>query len=311
MATITKDVFICHASEDKQEVAKPLFQAFQDSNITSWYDEAEIAWGDSITEKINQGMRVSTYVLVVLSRAFLSKHWPQREMHAALSQEASSGEVRVLPLLVGDKRDRDAIIEQYPLLGDKNHMLWNGQVEPIVQAFQARLQRQPESSRRTDVSTGQNKPSQKIPMPRLRREFTQRDRDIFLHDSFAAIENYFQTALTNLRQQTDEIETDLRTIHAFKFICTIYFRGEIKNRCKIWLGGLHGSDSIAYHEGESLIDSDSSMNDWLTVKEDGQRLGFEASGMWHHEEYPEKKLMTVEDASEYLWRRLTDRLTER
>ncbi len=311
MAAITKDVFICHASEDKQEVAKPLFQAFQDSNITSWYDEAEIAWGDSITEKINHGMRVSTYVLVVLSRAFLSKHWPQREMNAALSQEASSGEVRVLPLLVGDKRDRDAIIEQYPLLGDKNHMLWNGQVEPIVQAFKARLQRQPESSRRTDVSTGQNKPSQKIPMPRLRREFTQRDRDIFLHDSFAAFENYFQTALTNLRQQTDEIETDLRTIHAFKFISTIYFRGEIKNRCKIWLGGLHGSDSIAYHEGESFIDSDSSMNDWLTVKDDGQRLGFEASGMWHHEEYPEKKLMTVEDASEYLWRRLTDRLTER
>lgn len=311
MATIAKDVFICHASEDKQEVAQPLFQAFQDSNISSWYDEAEIAWGDSITEKINHGMRVSTYVLVVLSRAFLSKHWPQREMNAALSQEASSGDVKVLPLLVGNKRDRDAIIEQYPLLSDKNHMLWTGQAEPIVQAFQTRLQRQPDSSRRTDISTGQNKPSRRIPMPRLRREFTQRDRDRFLHESFSAVENYFQTALANLRQETDEIETDLRKIHAFKFICTIYIRGEIQNRCKIWLGGLHGSDSIAYHEGESYIDSDSSMNDWLTVKDDGQRLGFEASGMWHHGEYSEKKLMTVEDASEYLWRRLTDRLAGR
>ena len=50
---------------------------------------------------------------------------------------------------------------------------------------------------------------------------------------------------------------------------------EIKNRCKIWLGGLYRSDSIAYHEGESHIDSDSSMNDWLSVTDDGQ--GFDVA----------------------------------
>ena len=53
------------------------------------------------------------------------------------------------------------------------------------------------------------------------------------------------------------------------------------------------------------------MNDWLTVKEDGHRLGFEASGMWRRDEYSEKKLLTVEEAAEYLWQRLTDRLTAR
>lgn len=310
MATIAKDIFICHASEDKEKVAHPLFQAFQDSNISSWYDEAEIRWGDSITNKINHGMRISTYVMVVLSRAFLDKNWPEREMNAALSQEAASGEVRVLPLLVGDEQDREAIIEHYPLLSDKYHMLWAGQVAPIVQAIQARLNRQPESSRQ-DASTRQSKPSREIPMPKLRREFTQRDRDKFLHESFTAMESYFQTALARLKQETDEVETDLMTIHKFKFICTIYIRGEIKNRCKIWVGGLHGSDSIAYHEGESHIDSDSSMNDWLTVKDDGHQLGFEASGMWRHGEYSERKLMTVEEAAEYLWQRLTDRLTGR
>lgn len=311
MATIAKDVFICHASEDKQEVAQPLFQAFQDSNISSWYDEAEIRWGDSIPEKINQGMRTSTYVMVVLSDAFLDKNWPEREMNAALSKEAASGEVKLLPLLVGNKQDRDAIIEHYPLLNDKFHMVWTGQVSPIVQAIQARLKKQSESSRQTDASARQSKPSRNIPMPKVRREFTQRDRDKFLQEAFTAVESYLQAALETLEQETDEVQTDFTTIHKFKFICKIYIRGEMKNRCKIWLGGIHGSNSIAYHEGESSIDSDSSMNDWLTGKEDGHRLGFEASGMWRRDEYSEKKLLTVEEAAEYLWQRLTDRLTAR
>jgi TIR domain len=63
VATIAKDVFICHVSEGKQEVAQPLYQAFQDSNISSWYDKAEIRWGDSSPKKINQDMRTSTYVM--------------------------------------------------------------------------------------------------------------------------------------------------------------------------------------------------------------------------------------------------------
>jgi hypothetical protein len=311
VATIAKDVFICQASEDKQEVAQPLFQAFRDSNISSWYDEVEIRWGDSIPKKINQGMRISTYVVVVLSRAFLDKNWPEREMNAALNKEAASGEVKLLPLLVGNKQDRDAIIEHYPLLNDKFHMVWTGQVPPIVQAIKARLKKQPESSRQTDASTRQSTPSRNIPMPKLKREFTQRDRDKFLQEAFTAVESYFQAALANLKQETDEVETDLTTIHKFKLICKIYIRGEIKNRCKIWLGGLHGSDSIAYHEGESYIDFDSSMNDWLTVNDDGHQLGFEASGMWRRGEYSEKKHLTVEDAAEYRWQRLTDRLTGR
>ena len=37
-----KDVFICHASEDKDRVTEPLVKAFQNAGITYWYDRAEI-----------------------------------------------------------------------------------------------------------------------------------------------------------------------------------------------------------------------------------------------------------------------------
>jgi hypothetical protein len=38
----SKDVFICHASEDKSDIIKPLIAAFKREGISYWYDEAEI-----------------------------------------------------------------------------------------------------------------------------------------------------------------------------------------------------------------------------------------------------------------------------
>ncbi|MFM7790885.1 MAG: TIR domain-containing protein, partial [Microcystis panniformis] len=52
-----KDVFICHASEDKLLIVEPLVSCLEKADITFWYDRAEIKWGDSITAKVNEGLR--------------------------------------------------------------------------------------------------------------------------------------------------------------------------------------------------------------------------------------------------------------
>lgn len=136
-----KDVFICHAGEDKASVARPLAVAFYSHNISYWFDEAEILWADSITKKVNEGLRISRYVIVVLSANFLNKPWPEREFYSALNLEASSGEVRVLPLVVGDKKTQQAIMEKYPLINDKNYLTWSGNTQIIVDALKKRLGR--------------------------------------------------------------------------------------------------------------------------------------------------------------------------
>ena len=80
-----RDVFLCHAREDRAPVVRPLATALEQAGISCWYDEAEIRWGDSITQKVNDGLGISRYVIVVLSTAFLEKPWPRRELHAALN----------------------------------------------------------------------------------------------------------------------------------------------------------------------------------------------------------------------------------
>lgn len=61
------------------------------------------------------------------------------ELNAVLNIEASTGEVRVLPLLVGSYAQQKEILEAYPLLNDKKYLPWDGDLRKIVEAMFVRL----------------------------------------------------------------------------------------------------------------------------------------------------------------------------
>lgn len=62
----TYDVFISHASEDKDEVVRPLAQALINQGLKVWYDEFELKIGDSLRRKIDKGLANSNFGIVVL-----------------------------------------------------------------------------------------------------------------------------------------------------------------------------------------------------------------------------------------------------
>ncbi len=51
-STTKNDVFLCHASEQKADVVRPLRASFKEAGIKCWYDEAQITWGQSITNEM-------------------------------------------------------------------------------------------------------------------------------------------------------------------------------------------------------------------------------------------------------------------
>lgn len=108
------DVFLSHAAEDKEAVARPLRQALLDRGLTVWLDERELTVGDSIRREIDRGLNDSRFGVVVLSTSFFSEEWPQRELDA-LAAKSSSGKV-ILP--VWHEIDREAIERFSPLLAD-------------------------------------------------------------------------------------------------------------------------------------------------------------------------------------------------
>jgi len=115
-----RDVFLSHASEDKDTIARPLFDALTALGYSVWFDEAELVLGDSLSEKINRGLAQSRFGVVILSEAFLAKRWPQRELHAMVAREMSGGDKIVLPVLHGI--DRRRVADAAPILADLVHV---------------------------------------------------------------------------------------------------------------------------------------------------------------------------------------------
>lgn len=91
------DVFISHTSEDKAEVVRPLATALRDAGLIVWYDEFELRMGDSLRRKIDQGLAKSRFGVVVLSRAFFGRGWPEYELDGLVTR-AVSGEQVLLPV---------------------------------------------------------------------------------------------------------------------------------------------------------------------------------------------------------------------
>lgn len=117
-----KDVFLCHASEDKEEYVKPLYNELVRSGVSVWYDEGEILWGNRITTKIDEGTRTSKLAIICLSENFLKKEWPESEFSSLFSRQQFERRKIVLPLILNSERKA---LEKYHLLRGISYRKWN------------------------------------------------------------------------------------------------------------------------------------------------------------------------------------------
>lgn len=116
MSTKRWDIFISHAYEDKETVALPLAGLLRNAGLEVWIDAHELALGDSLREKIDEGLAKSRFGVVIVSQAFLSKVWPKRELAGLLALE-DAGEKIILPVWHGIKKEELASFS--PILADR------------------------------------------------------------------------------------------------------------------------------------------------------------------------------------------------
>ena len=110
------DVFISHAAEDKEAVARPLAIALDAQGLQVWYDEFELKIGDSLRRKIDNGVARSRFGVVIISPSFFAKGWPQYELDGLVTK-AVTGEQALLPLW--HNVTKAEVIEHSPSLADK------------------------------------------------------------------------------------------------------------------------------------------------------------------------------------------------
>lgn len=110
------DVFICHASEDKEDFVRPLAVKLREKGISVWYDEFTLTLGDNLRRKIDYGLANSRYGIVVLSNDFFKKEWPQKELDGLVQREHRGKKV-ILPIWHGVSSDD--ILFYSPILSGK------------------------------------------------------------------------------------------------------------------------------------------------------------------------------------------------
>lgn len=94
---VTHDVFISHASEDKEAVARPLHDRLVELGLTVWLDEIQMRVGAHLRRSIDRGVATCRYGVVIMSPAFFAKQWTQYELDGLVAREMN-GEQIILPI---------------------------------------------------------------------------------------------------------------------------------------------------------------------------------------------------------------------
>ena len=96
---LRRDVFISHASEDKEAIARPLAEQLRARDCSVWFDDYELVLGDSLRTKIGDGLRHSRVGVVILSRNFFAKRWPRWELDGLTARQLAGEQNVILPVL--------------------------------------------------------------------------------------------------------------------------------------------------------------------------------------------------------------------
>ena len=100
LRTVTKEprVFVSYPGANKPFV-KELVRALR-SLAVLWVDYLEIRVGDSIVDKVAEGLREADVLIVVLSKASVGSRWVTEEINAAFIAMVEGNGVRLCPALI-------------------------------------------------------------------------------------------------------------------------------------------------------------------------------------------------------------------
>ena len=155
------DIFISHASEDREAVARPIHAACEALGLKAFLDEEHIGWGDNFTKKINAALGAARTVLTIISPVSVTKEWPMAEVNTALTFEVS-GKKQVVALVVG-KPD----LSRLPLISGKDFLVWNGDPKLVAKSLHGKVKGElvPTLAAPAGQATATTLPSPLAPVP--------------------------------------------------------------------------------------------------------------------------------------------------
>lgn len=273
--------------------------------IETWHDRRLNA-GDELKEEIDSALEDADIVLLLVSADFIaSSYCYEAEMTRALERH-KRGEARVIPIILRHCDWQSApfgTILTAPKDG-KPVTSW----PDIDEAFAdvARMVRQAAAAGRAaprSVEPTHSRPALVAQVVRssnlrLKKTFSDADRDQFELDAFEFMARYFEGSLSELEARNTGVTTTFRRLDANHFTAVIYINGKAEARCKITLGSGIGRGGIAFSHDDHAAQG--SFNETMSVASDEQSLFLRPLGMADMGNQGARNL-THEGAAEYYW----------
>jgi hypothetical protein len=310
-------VFFSYSHDDEQyrdQLEKHLALLKREGFIESWHDR-RIQAGSALAQEIDRQLERSDVVLLLVSASFLASDYCYGiEMQRAMERH-EAGEATVIPVIV---RPCDWKSAQFGNLlavprDGKAIVTWGNSDEAYTDvARQVRRIVEAKTVETTPAQMGQKVRTQPLgravsssSLPRssnmrLRKTFTDADKDSFLHQAFEHMARFFEGSLRELQERHPDIECRFRQIDANTFSGEIYRAGTRKAECSIHLGGSFRRGGITY--SNNVSSRGNSFNEELSVDSDDQALFLKPMGMSFTGS--KNSTLSVEQGAEFFWEML-------
>ncbi|MEK7761235.1 MAG: toll/interleukin-1 receptor domain-containing protein [Nitrospirota bacterium] len=282
--------------------------------IEAWHDR-RIDAGAPLHNEISDHLESAAIILLLVSPYFLaSDYCYDREMVRALERHAK-GEAVVIPVIVHPcdwmssafSHLRVTPPDGKPISKFPNHH--DAYLAVVTDVRKAIAKTEPSSGKEKSLppsrqpgasfSISSAKRSSNL---RLKREFTDHEKDAFLDGAYEFISNYFENSLHELKARNKGIDFRFKR-DGHEFTAAVYRNGSKECSCKIWLGDRgHFPNGIAYSSDET----GSGVNESLSVEGNGYSLFLRPLMSWRSS-YADKEF-TEEGAAEHLWTSFIERL---
>ena len=304
----------------RNELEKHLSPLKRQGLIETWHDRRIVA-GQEFDKKIGQHFEEAELVLLLVSTDFInSDYCYDVEMMRAVERH-NLGQAIVIPVILRPCHWHDLPfgnllaatpdgkpVTQYPSMDEGFFH--------VVSAIKGALKMLPNSDCAAPVASAGPlvvAPVQPIMTTaprssnlRIKKEFTDRERDRARADCFDFVAKYFANSLEELKRRNPDIEVDFRRIDANSFDAAIYVSGKRQCGCGIWMGGRNfGGDILFSHSGVSQT----SFNESMSIHDDGYSLGFKPLGFAHLGR-DSQQFLNYEGVAEYFWEMLVQPLQQ-
>jgi hypothetical protein len=312
-------IFFSYSHRDeslRDELEKHLSPLKRSGVIEPWHDR-RIGAGEEFDKSISQYLESADIILLLISADFLASDYCYgREMRRALERH-DAGEARVIPVIL-HACDWQHMPFGKLLAAPKDGRpvsKWPDQNEAFLDIVQKIRQAATEINARRGASTANSMlPTDATASPslgaqprggeqprssnlRVRKSFTDRDRDRFEREAFEYVANFFEASLAELSRRNAEVEADFQRVDATRFTAVAYMDGAMKSEITVWLAGRRSfGGSLAYYRGRTT--ESSTIHGLFSVEDDGHMLYLTTFSMMQSNE---RQNLSFEGAAEMLW----------